>query len=378
MPWGIEFEYLLVDRDGPEPGRIRDFSNLDYAWISRVLEQKPGRDDPSLATGDLGIKAGYWYLEGDERFHPDGRFRTLEVKGVEIRTPPAADIPGAVARLLEIEARLEQVLEEAGLGLGIAGFNPVRPTYAFTPPLNPWEQALRQRHRSYDGAQVSTLSYGPDINLSLPGQDPRQNLDAARKLNYYAPWLVPFSFSSPFQAGQPWPGCSRRTYLRCQWRPAVKLFLADAELAALGECSSLTAPARIPGEQGRIEFKAFDAMPGSPLLAACCHLLEGVLLAPNLPGRSETPDQARYQQAALQGFADPAVAAGARELLQKATAALLARDQPEGAAALAPLARLLEQGRCPGDALLERWRHTGLMYSPGGHRRADQEIPCHV
>ena len=77
MRCGIEFEYLLVDLGGPEPGRVRDFSNLAYEEIHPLLEDKPGRDDATLATGDLGIRSGYWYLEGDERFHEDGTFRTL-------------------------------------------------------------------------------------------------------------------------------------------------------------------------------------------------------------------------------------------------------------------------------------------------------------
>ena len=70
MRCGIEFEYLMVDLAGPTPGRVRDFSNLAYPWISRVLADKPGCDDLLLATRDLGIKRGYWYLEGDERLPP--------------------------------------------------------------------------------------------------------------------------------------------------------------------------------------------------------------------------------------------------------------------------------------------------------------------
>ncbi|NTV09222.1 MAG: glutamate--cysteine ligase, partial [Zoogloea sp.] len=160
MLWGIEFEYLIVDRAGPQPGRVRDFGNLPFEHIGRLLDDKPGRGDPQLATGDLGIKSGYWYLEGDERFHPDGSFRTLEVKGVEIRTPPARGVGRAITRLIDIENQLAAVLAGHGLGLAIAGFNPVRPAYTFEPPLNAWEKALRAAHAAYNGSQVSTLSYG--------------------------------------------------------------------------------------------------------------------------------------------------------------------------------------------------------------------------
>ena len=122
MHCGIEFEYLLIDLGGATPARLRDFSNLPFEQISAWLEDKPGRDDAELATGDLGIKRGYWYLEGNERFHDDGRFRTLDVKGVEIRTPPAADVETALRRLLAIETRLAAVLAALYMQPGIWGY----------------------------------------------------------------------------------------------------------------------------------------------------------------------------------------------------------------------------------------------------------------
>jgi hypothetical protein len=158
MRCGVEFEYLIVDTAGPAPGRIRDFSNLPFATIRALLDDKPGRDDSGLATGDLGIRSGYWYLEGDERFHEDGGFRALAVKGVEIRTPPAPTVEQAIRWLLDIEEQLSAVLARHGLGLAIVGFNPLRARYDFDPPLNLWEQTLRETDRDYanDATHVTT------------------------------------------------------------------------------------------------------------------------------------------------------------------------------------------------------------------------------
>ena len=387
MRCGIEFEYLIVDIAGPEAERIRDFSNLPFPWISAVLTDKPGCDDPTLATGDLGIKRGYWYLEGDERFHADGRFRTLEVKGVEIRTPPAASVAGALDKLLEIESQLAVRLAENGLGLGIVGFNPERPRYDFTPPLNPWEQQLRQAHRAYDGSQVSTLSYGPDINLSMPGWTPEQALLASSKLNHYAPYILPFSFSSPFYAGRRWPGSSKRTFERAGRRPTVKLFLDDAALARLAPTSRLVHPARLAVEAGRIEFKAFDAQPSFALLAACCHLLEGICRSEELDGQlaeqlgnqqgqaGEHIDIALYQRAAQAGFADNEISRGAGQVLAHAKAALEQAGKPAAAAALAPLEALLAERLTPAHALLASHRQGGPMYKPGGLASASPAFP---
>lgn len=365
---GIESEYLIVDGGGAAPGRVRDFTNLPFEYIRGILEDKPGRADPHLATGDLGIRSGYWYLEGDERFHPDGRFREMVVKGVEIRTPPHPGVTAAISTLLEIEDQLTAVLARHRLGLAIAGFNPVRPGYSFEPPLNAWELAQRREDPSFDGAAVYTLSYGPDINLSWPDWTPEQGLDTARKLNWYSPYLVPFSFSSPFYAGSPWTGLSKRTFERAAWRPAVKLFLAPAALAALAPGSRLVHPVRLDGEAGRIEYKAFDAPPSLELLTACCHLLVGLCLADDLPERGEGIDLSLFRRAALHGFMDAQVRAGAVEVLSKAKRALSRVGETAAAQSLAPLEDLLAARQTPSHALLAEYRKTGSMLTPGGYR----------
>jgi len=244
----------------------------------------------------------------------------------------------------------------------------VRAGYDFEPPLNPFEQDLRRADRSFDGAQVYTLSYGPDINLSMPDWTAEQSLDAARKLNWYSPYLVPFSFSSPFAAGAIWPGHSKRTFERAACRPAVKLFLGPADLPEWAPRSRLIAPARLPGEAGRIEYKAFDATPSLDLLIACCHLLEGVCLADDLPARGEETDLALYRQGAVNGFADTAIRAGSNEVLSKARTALFKAGRAETVAALAPLERLLAARRTPAHDLLRAYRETALMYQRGGQR----------
>ncbi|GAB3370527.1 glutamate-cysteine ligase family protein [Azotobacter armeniacus] len=362
VDYGIEFEYLLVVTRGPQAGRLRDIHSLDVARLGDLLADKPGLGDPALAEGDQGIRSGYWYLEGDERFDPDGRFAGFVAKGVEIRTPPLPGVEASIACLLDIERQLATRLDRDGLGLAIAGFDPLRTQYGYSPPLNAFERQLRAGDREYQGMELSMLTYGPDLNFSLPAWSSRRNLDAARKLNYYAPYIVPFSFSSPYCAGRPWHGWSRRTWLRCDQRPAVKLFLGLEEYAEQAGRSSLLRPARLAREVGRIEFKAFDAMPSVELLAACCHLLTGICLATNLRGRSETPDVALYRRAALHAFDDAEIRNGARAVLYAAAEALDHAGNGAAVAGLAPLARLLSTRSTPAHAL----RASGRLFHPGG------------
>ncbi|SIQ79055.1 glutamate-cysteine ligase family protein [Pseudomonas flexibilis] len=361
MRYGIEFEYLLIDASGPHAGRIRDFTNLDFSALSRMLAAKPGLDDPTLATGDQGIRSGYWYLEGDERAHPDGRFAGLAVKGVEIRTPPRNSVAEALDLLLEIERQLAATLATHHLALGIAALNPLHERYVFDPPLNTYEQRTRAADRDFAGNDIATLTFGPDLNLSFAERDWRRDLDAARKLNFYAPFIVPFSFDSPWYAGQPWTGWSRRTWMRCGCRPAVRVYVEADNHAAL-QASPLMRPARLPGEVGRIEFKAFDAAPGVALLAALCQLLTGLCLDDSLPGRSEEPDVDLYRLAALDAFDEAQIAHGAQRVLRASEAALQQAGLEAAAGQLEPLWRQRAARTTPAHAL----RASGQPYWPGG------------
>lgn len=357
MRYGIEFEYLLIDASG----RIRDFTTLDFHGLSQALAAKPGLDDPSLATGDQGIRSGYWYLEGDERAKPDGSLAGLAVKGVEIRTPPRDTVTAALDLLLEIERQLSATLAAHGLELGIAALNPLHERYDFDPPLNAYERRTRAEDRDFAGNDIATLTFGPDLNLSFAGWDWQRNLDTARKLNFYAPFIVPFTFDSPWFAGEAWSGWSRRTWMRCGCRPALRLYAEPDNHAAL-QASPLMRPARLAGEVGRIEFKAFDAAPGPELLAACCQLLTGLCLDDSLPGRSEEADVDLYRLAALHAFDEPQIAHGALRVLQASQAALHAASLDEAVAQLAPLWRQLDARTTPAHAL----RASGRFFWPGG------------
>ncbi|MEI7059056.1 glutamate-cysteine ligase family protein [Nocardioides sp. CCNWLW239] len=353
---GFEFEYALVDRDGT----FHDFTDLDFAALQSALADGSGTSDENLVRGDLGIKSGYWYLEGDERFSTDGTFTTMLVKGVEIRTPVCTGTAEAADRLIDLQGDLTARLDPLGLRLGIVGFNPVREAYVLDPPLNAWEQQMRAEHREYDHAEVSNLSYGPDINLSFPELSASEVVEVTRRLTYYSPFMVPFSFSSPFHAGGPWRGPSKRTYERTWRRVAARCFVD----APLGDPTMVHKP-RIPREEGRIEFKAFDAFLSRDLLLAGAALTLGVCLTDELPGIADAPSRDLHQRAATAALADPEIASGAREVLTAARRALA--GMPE-AGHLDCLDQFLSEGRTPADNLLDAHSRTGLMYLPEGLR----------
>jgi hypothetical protein len=201
--------------------------------------------------------------------------------------------------------------------------------------LGEWERAHRIGSPEERTAHLHMVTYGPDLNLSADGLDV---LDAARKLTYYSPWLVPLSFSSPFRDGAPWGGLSARTHLRTGARPAALAFLGP-DAAQIVSDPSLTQPARLPAEIGRLEFKAFDAIGDLALYGELLSLLTGLVLDDTLPGRATTPDAAAHRHVATVGLTDDGVHRETGALLAAAERALAGRE-PD-------LARLV--------ALRERW-----------------------
>ncbi|MDN5748114.1 MAG: glutamate-cysteine ligase family protein [Pseudonocardia sp.] len=346
--YGIEHELALLRTDG----RFADFVDLTFGELQEVVEALPidPADYPGLRIGDVGIKCKRWYVEGYERFDEAGVLQRCDPKGLEIRTRIHDSVEAAVDALRADQALLDDQLRGRGLRSCVIAFNPSRSGYVIDPPLNTWEQAHRQGSPEERTAHLHMLTYGPDLNLS--SDEIADPVDVARKLTHYSPWLVPLSFSSPFRDGAPWGGLSARTFLRTGVRPAVLVFL-DACAPQIASDPSLTQPARLAAEVGRIEFKAFDACPDPTLYGELLSLLTGLALDDTLPGRRTTPDAALHREVARTGLADDDVHAGTGELLAAAERALAGR--------VADLARLAclrgrwERRECPATAMLARY-----------------------
>lgn len=349
--YGIEHECALLHADG----RFADFTDLTFADVQALVDALP--EDPAdladLRVGDLGIKRKRWYVEGFERFDEEGALLRCDPKGIEIRTRIHDSIDDAVHALRTDQAALDAVAATAGFGTVAIGFNPLRSAYPIEPPLNCWERTHRTASPEERTAHLHMVTYGPDLNLSCPDMDVDELLDVGAKLTHYSPWLVPLSFSSPFRDGVAWGGLSARTALRTGARPAAMVFLAAADAdRLLATDPSLTQPARLAPEAGRIEFKAFDSCPDPALYGELLSLLTGLVLDTTLPERALVPDTAAHRRAALAGLADPWVAEGTAALLAAARAALAGRE-----ADLARLDRLAARAaaaECPAVDMLAR------------------------
>ncbi|GIW06544.1 MAG: hypothetical protein KatS3mg060_1349 [Dehalococcoidia bacterium] len=333
--FGIEHEVAFLCADG----RFADWTTIRFADLDALIRPLPRFDSdyPMLRIGDLGIKEKRWYIEGYERYDDEGRYLETAPKGIEIRTTIAPSIAAAIEELSTSFDVLAREAAAVGLEPVWIALNPVRERFVPVPPLRAWEEARRASSPEKRTAEIPMLTYGPDLNLSVEGMSSEACIDAGMKLTYYSPYIVPFSFSSPFYLGRRWLGYSKRTDLRTGERPAAMVFLADHSKLMTSR-PSLTKPARVPAEDGRIEFKAFDSLADFRLYGSLLALLKGVVLDQTLPGRARVPDRTLHQRVARLAFDDEEIVAGAAAVLEAASRALASdpdRDRlgPTGRAA---------------------------------------------
>jgi len=344
--FGLEHEVAFLNAQGD----FADFTNTSFADFDQIIQQLPvyETDYPQLRVGDAGIKLKRWYIEGYERFQDSEDVVGCLPKGIEIRTTLHPTIQSAIEELTGSYDLLCEVAESYGFSPACISFNPHQTVFNPDPPLNPYERQRRLASPEMQTAEIVMLTYGPDLSFSCAEWDTDRDIDIGRKLTYYSPYILPFSFSSPFYGGEVWGGPSVRTYFRTGPRPACMVFIDESD-KMIDSSPSLTQEARVPAEAGRIEFKAFDSCCDFSLYAALLALLKGLALDDTLPGRATVPDAALHQHVALVGFKDDAIWQQAGRVLAAARMAL--GDDPD-AELLAPLVEILATRETQADVMI--------------------------
>lgn len=327
--FGIEHEVAFLRPDG----KFADFSNTTFDEFERIVARLPKyeQDYAQLRIGDAGIKLKRWYVEGFERFDHEGNVTDCPPKGIEIRTTICDSIKEVIAQLTESFHVLCTEAAKDNFIPALTSFHPYRHEFVPQPPLNTYEQQQRRSSPEAATAHIPMLTQGPDLNLSAAGLTAAQLIDIGQKLTYYSPFILPFSYSSPFykgglwqgeqKPGTPWNGLSVRTFYRTGARPAAMVFMGN-EADLIASVPSLTQIARVPAETGRIEFKAFDSCGDFNLYASLCALLKGIVLDTTLHQKRTIPDAAMHQTSAMFGFTNEQIYSGAQTVLQAASHAL--------------------------------------------------------
>lgn len=353
--FGIEHEVAFLNNEG----KFADFSNSKFVDFDQIVASLPLYEDdyPQLRVGDAGIKQKRWYIEGFERFKDSEKVQECVPKGIEIRTTINSSIQNAINELSESFRLLKESAANWGFTPVLISFNPYYTTFEPNPPLNDYEIKRRQASPEKQTANIPMLTYGPDLNLSVSGMSVERVIDIGKKLTYYSPYIVPFSYSSPFYKGALWDGFSVRTFNRTGRRPAAMVFVEKQE-DLIQSFPSLTKIARIPAEVGRIEFKAFDSCADFSVYAALLALLKGLVLDESLSGRLLVPDAEKHQISAKEAFDNQEIFANTTEVLKAAEVALA--DDPD-ANLLAPLKVMLEKKETPAHSLIKIFNSEGFI-----------------
>jgi carboxylate-amine ligase len=328
--FGLETEYMMVEADSFRPLWHHD---LKFDVLNAALEAIDVDDLPSLDGLELEAphrKLMPYVVEGYHVPDPELNPLDLKPKGIEIRTPVCSSVSECLACLSTLHVRLQAALANLGLRAVSISHHPTE--HHFEGPQN------KRRHDFWQWAMQAMLTYGPDVNVSLPPRlTERLNLaDLHAKVNYYAPALTALTLASPIYCGGLWNirgriGKSIRTYRRSVIAPAIEVHLNEA---------------------GRLEFKTFETSTNLPDFHAYFLLWLELLLDDGLPGRAS--EQSRiYDLGAIarDGLDVETVNERAAEVLDRAPSVLGRHGFDSGP--LVEFSRRLSSGRLPADDMID-------------------------
>jgi len=354
--YGIEHEIAFEYADGS----FADFTNTQFEDFSVLIDQMPvyETDYSQLRVGDAGIRYKRWYIEGLERFDNEGHMLYCTPKGIEIRTTIHPSPQDAVSELNSSFNMLKETCQSYGFTPLLTSYNPVSPPFQIIPPFNEYE-LQKFAVTSVEKLAIPMMTYGPDLNISTPGLTDAELISIAKKLVYATPFIIPFSFSSPFAEGVLWEGLSKRTVYRSGFRPVVIAYLKDKTNVTKSH-PIITKEARLDAETGRIEYKAFDSCGDFSLYGSLLVLLKGLILDTTISDQLIKPDVPLIMASAKEGFTNPSIYEGARLLLASARAAL---DTREDRRWLDPLEELLTRKASPASYIIQQAQSGADMFA---------------
>lgn len=330
--FGLEAEYLVVDRETFQPMWHQD---LSFQVLNTAMESIKIDDIPPL--GGMEIEpphriASPYVIEGYHVANAAGEMVDILPKGLEIRTPVCTSITECLTTLKTLHTRMQEAIAPLGYTAVALSYHPIETEF--------YADRGWRRHDFWQWALQAMLTFGPDVNVSLPQSlgEKRDLADLELKINYYAPAMAAFSLASPFYAGDIWKVRGRlcksfRTHRRSTYAPAVEIH---------------------PHEKLRLEFKPFEMSPKLQDFENYFLLFLTLLLDDTLEGRAS--NQMRiYDLGAVArwGFYAEEIAPRADELLASAQRVL-----PQWGFDPKPLSSFEKRAyfrKTPADAMIDQY-----------------------
>jgi len=292
---GIEQEFVFRD----EKENYLDFESTSYSLFKKIVDAFPYFEinDTVFDCKSLEQKPKRCYIEGFERYDTNGQLLETIPKGLEIRTLPHTVTDSIIEDFKNSYTQMINIAASCGLSPLLTSYNPYKTSVVFSQPLSHKEATLRSDER-LTVALHSMLSHGLHVNVSMSDLPKEKMTDLIHKINYYAPYIIPFSFSSPFYNGEVFEGFSSRIYFSTGTR----------NLAELQKRKEINV----------IEFRGFDACGDAKLLKSLLLLFKGLLLDKSLTKRALSQDTKLLKHSALKGFEDETIKEGALTVLKAA------------------------------------------------------------
>ncbi len=185
----------------------------------------------------------------------------------------------------------------------------------------------------FEIAVKSMVTFGTHVNISNKKWNKNVLEGLVEKLNYYLPFIIPFSFSSPFYKGKEFEGYCCRNYIRATYIKSVEI--------------------REKNHQKYIEFKAFDTIKDKNLLKGLIYLLKGIILNENLQEKIEIQNSELIIKSSLYGFEDEFIKKEASKIL-KSISKILGGEKKY----LYPLWDILETNKMPAFLMKKKFKET--------------------
>jgi hypothetical protein len=259
IKFGLEFEFILKDKI---KGYL-DYTNLEYSLLSNIINKFPlyKFDNKIFDCKSLEKYPKRVYIEGFENYNIEGKINETIPKCLEIRTKAYTNIDELLNEFLQTYKNLFNILNKYQLVPLFISSHPFKTLNDVKKEIE-IENSPRTEY-NLNLALNAMLLHGIHISFSIKNSNILYLESIVEKLNYYLPFLIPFSFSSPFYKGKISEYLSYRNYQGSTNRKLVSI------------------KKRKDGNH-TIEFGAYDCVNNLELLKALIILIKGVVLSRNL------------------------------------------------------------------------------------------------
>ncbi len=330
IKFGIEQEIILKN----EKNQILDFSNSDYKQFKKIIDEFPyyKNDETYFHIKSTEKRPKRCYIEGFELHDKKGNVVKTIPKGIEIRTTPHKNIEDL---LLEYKNSIDTIKNIAGkykLHPVFISYHPFRNRFYLEENIWEHEKKLRTPFE-FELATKSMFTFGLHINFSNKNWEMSTLSEIVNKLNYYLPFIIPFSFSSPFFRGREFKGFCYRNFKRAEYTKLVEI--------------------REKNNERYIEFKAFDVVKDEKLLKGLIFLIKGLILDKNLKNRAKKQNINLIKKSSLYGFKEKVIKDEAYKIL-KIISQTLGEEQKH----IDILWEILETNKSPASLMKEKFKKS--------------------